>query len=281
MNIRVAGYDFRLTPDMGRFLERTIELIEETYRENGNTPVHLVAHSNGPVYAQYLLTHTSQRWKNKHIHGFTSIAGNFPGGGWLHTVLFTGANIATASLPTDAAQAATSAAMYASHPSTYITASDPDYFGEQEVIIRIGPDGKMYTPQDALELYHDAGLTLSERIAPYYFGLVRFLPPHYPNVDVYAEIGSGIPTLVGLQVSDLSVGQLMTDIEDWIMRDGDGSDEDISNESVTAWETMPCYHFEFHDNPGIDHMSLAMNCPDVWGRLLAHLQQPRSECPIE
>ena len=42
VNIRVAGYDFRLTPDMGGFLERTIALIEETYRNNGNTPVHLV-----------------------------------------------------------------------------------------------------------------------------------------------------------------------------------------------------------------------------------------------
>ena len=83
VNIRVAGYDFRLTPDMGGFMERTVALIEETYRENHNTPVHLVGHSNGPLYAQYLLTHTSQQWKNKYIHGFTPIAGNWPGQGWL------------------------------------------------------------------------------------------------------------------------------------------------------------------------------------------------------
>ena len=59
LNIRVAGYDGRLTPDMDNFLNRTIALIEHTYRDNGNTPVHLVGHSNGPLYTQYLLTHTS------------------------------------------------------------------------------------------------------------------------------------------------------------------------------------------------------------------------------
>jgi lecithin-cholesterol acyltransferase len=60
VNIRVAGYDSRLTPDMGDFLQRTVKLIEQTYADNGNTPVHLVGHSNGPLYAQYLLTQTSQ-----------------------------------------------------------------------------------------------------------------------------------------------------------------------------------------------------------------------------
>ena len=80
-NVRVAGYDARLTPDLGGFLERTKRLIEDTYRDNGDRPVHLVGHSNGPIYAQYLLTHTSRAWKDKYIHGFTPIAGQPPGPG--------------------------------------------------------------------------------------------------------------------------------------------------------------------------------------------------------
>lgn len=80
-DIRVAGYDARLTPYMAGFLRRTKRLIEDTYRDNGRRPVHLVGHSNGPIYTQYLLTHTSQRWKDRYIHGFTPIAGNFPGQG--------------------------------------------------------------------------------------------------------------------------------------------------------------------------------------------------------
>src|SRR5947209_10387061 len=48
-NIRVAGYDARLTPDMGGFLPRTVALIQATYRANGDRPVQLVGHSNGPL----------------------------------------------------------------------------------------------------------------------------------------------------------------------------------------------------------------------------------------
>jgi lecithin-cholesterol acyltransferase len=51
-DIRVAGYDARLTPDMAGFLQRSKKLIEKTYRDNGRRPVHLVGHSNGPIYVQ-------------------------------------------------------------------------------------------------------------------------------------------------------------------------------------------------------------------------------------
>ena len=206
VNIRVAGYDFRLTPDMGGFLARTTQLIEETYRENGNTPVHLVGHSNGPFYALYLLTHTSQQWKHTYIHGFTPIAGNWPGQGGFYQYLFTGFNVSTGTFPTNSVNAASSAAMYVSHPSTYMTMADPAYFGGQEVVLRNGSTGQNYTPQDYQQLFEDAGLDLAKQIAPHYFGFVKFLPPFFPYVDVYAEKGSGIQTIVGTQLPNLQVG---------------------------------------------------------------------------
>jgi len=49
-DVRVAGYDARLTPDMGGFLQRSQHLIEQTYRENGRRPVHLVGYSKCPIY---------------------------------------------------------------------------------------------------------------------------------------------------------------------------------------------------------------------------------------
>ena len=104
-NIRVAGYDSRLTPDMNGFVQRTKRLIENTFRRNGHTPVHLVGHSNGPLYAQYLLTHTSRAWKHRYIHGFTPIAGNLPGQGALYPLLFTGLNIQDFSFPGTVANA--------------------------------------------------------------------------------------------------------------------------------------------------------------------------------
>ena len=46
-SIRVAGYDARLTPDIGDFLVRTKKLVEDTYADNGGRPVHVGAVSPG------------------------------------------------------------------------------------------------------------------------------------------------------------------------------------------------------------------------------------------
>ena len=173
-SIRVAGYDARLTPDIGDFLSRTQRLIEDTYAANGNRPVHLVGHSNGPLYIQYLLTHTSQGWREKYIQGFTPIAGNFPGQGSLYSILFTGLNIIDFSLPKMAAQARTSARLYLTNPSTYMSAADPEVFGRHEVVLQNSTTGKQYTPADYRELLADAGLDGVRPIADHYIGFVEF-----------------------------------------------------------------------------------------------------------
>ena len=276
LDIRVAGYDWRLTPDMGGFLQRTIRLIEQTYADNGNTPVHLLAHSNGPLYAHYLLTHTSQAWKNKFIHGFTSIAGNFPGQGLLYSFLFTGFNINDASYPVDAVSAKVSALMFQSHPATYMSASDPAVFKNQEVVIQAG--SVIYTPQHYRKLFRDAGMRLAEELGAYYIGFVKFRePPFFPNVDVYAEKGSGLDTVVGIALPDLTVGQLVDDTTEFFFLPGDSSQEYITNDSVAVWEKMDCFGFELNDNPGVAHVGLA-TAPAVMARLLTNLQRPRSVC---
>lgn len=276
-NIRVAGYDARLTPDMNDFVKRTKKLIEKTYHQNGNTPVHLVGHSNGPLYTQYLLTNTSQAWKDKYVHGFTPLAGNWPGQGFFYTVFFTGFNIADFFFPADAAGAAASAARYQTQPSSYMSSADPAYFGNQEVIFKNGTTGVEYTPAEAFDLFADANMTLAQEIAPHYFGFVEFEPPAYPNVDVYLEKGSGVPTLVGVELPDFTIGQVFVD-QPIYLRDGDGNQEDLTNDAAEIWQTMPCFRFESTDNPGIDHFSLASNA-DVFDRLLTNLGRTKSSCP--
>src|SRR4029077_1968767 len=99
-NVRVAGCDACLTPDLGVFLERTKRLIQDTYRDNGDRPGHLVGHSNGPLYAQYPLPNASQAWKHKYIHGLPPLAGNLPGQGSLYPLVFTGLNVHVFAFPT-------------------------------------------------------------------------------------------------------------------------------------------------------------------------------------
>lgn len=277
-NIRVAGYDSRLTPDIGGFVLRTKLLIEQTYHMNGDTPVHLIGHSNGPLYAQYFLTHMSQQWKDKYIHGFTPFAGNWPGQGVLYPVYFTGLNTIDFTFPTTTDNAVSSATMYQTHPSSYMSSADPAVFHDQEVVVSTITGGVEYTPEDYPQLFQDADLSLSQELAAYYIGFVKFAPPFYPNVDVYAEKGSGLETVVGLELQDLSVGQLISGSTVFFTRDGDINQEDITNDAIQVWEDMPCFRFELTDNPGVDHFALPSD-PDVLQRLLDNLQQPKSVCP--
>jgi lysophospholipase-3 len=278
VNIRVAGYDARLTPDMGGFLERTKQLIEDTYRDNGGRRVHLIGHSNGPLYAQYLLTHTTRAWRDKYIHGYTPIAGNFPGQGIIYPIFFTGLNIINFSFPTTKVNAESSARMYLSSPSTYMSSADPRIFGDREIVVSDASSGRTYTPQDYGRLFEDAQLPQSEEIADYYIGFVKFADPaHFPYVDVYAEKGSGIATVVGIQLHDLSVGQLLGASPVFFTRNGDVNQEDITNNAVLAWRAMPCFHFSLTDNPGVDHFSLPSNA-GVLARLVTDLGRQRSAC---
>jgi len=277
-DLRVAGYDARLTPDMAGFLERSKQLIEATYRDNGRRPVHLVGQSNGPIYVQYLLTHTSQDWKEKYIHGFTPLAGNFPGQGLGYALMFVGLNISDLTFPVTPENGVSSARMFLSHPSTFITASDPRIFGDREIVIRDQSTGVDYTPKDYRALLDDAGLSWVKPIANFYIGGVPFADrAHFPNVDVYAEKGSGIETLVGLGLANLDVGQLVTSTTELLTRDGDINQEDITNDAVRAWARMECYHFSLTDNPGVTHFDLPAD-PGVLGRLVADAAAPRSRC---
>lgn len=276
-DIRVAGYDARLTPDLGGFLPRAKRLVEDTYRDNGNRPVHLVGHSNGPLYAHYLLTHTSRAWRAKYVHGFTPVAGNFPGQGLLYSMLFTGLNIQDFTYPTTPENAATSARMYLTLPSTYMSASDPAVFGDRETVIENSTTGRAYTPRDYPALFADAHLPFARQIADYYVGFVRFTEPRsFPYVDVSAEKGSGIPTIVGARLATFTPGQILGP-DQFITRDGDVNQEDLTNDAVLAWRAMPCYRFSLTDNPGVDHFALPSD-PGLLHRLVADLGRRPSHC---
>jgi lysophospholipase-3 len=67
------------------------------------------------------------------------------------------------------------------------------------------------------------------------------------------------------------------DPSQFLTRDGDINQEDITNEAVLAWQAMPCFRFSLTDSPGVDHFSLPSN-PNLLGRLLADLGRQRSHC---
>lgn len=116
-------------------------------------------------------------------------------------------------------------------------------------------------------------------IADYYVGFVKFADPgSFPDVDVYAEKGSGVQTVVGARLANLLPGQVVTASTNFFSRDGDGNQEDITNDAVLAWRAMRCSHFSLTDNPGADHFSLPSD-PNVLHRPLVDLGRPSQRCP--
>jgi lysophospholipase-3 len=159
-----------------------------------------------------------------------------------------------------------------------MSAADPAVFGNQGIVVQTvePPPGKTYTPQDNLQLFEDAHLPVARKLAAFYTGFVKFATPaFFPNVDVYAEKGSGFATTVGMQFQALTVGPVVLDV---FMRHGDFNQEDITNDAIQVWANMPCFRFEFTDNVDVDHFSLPGDTA-VLQRLLTNLQRPKSVCP--
>ncbi len=101
-------------------------------------------------------------------------------------------------------------------------------------------------------------------------------PRYFPDVDVTAEKGSGIATVVGAVLPSFKVGQLVKPSA-LLERSGDINQEDITNNAVTVWKAMPCYRFTLTDNPGVNHFALPVN-RKVLARLVADVRRPRSRC---
>jgi len=73
-SVRAAPYDFRFAPpSQSTFFERLKSLIEETREVNLNTPVTLISHSLGGIFALHFLNQMTEEWKRQNIKLFVPI----------------------------------------------------------------------------------------------------------------------------------------------------------------------------------------------------------------
>ena len=177
--------------------------------------------------------HHTQAWKNQFIHGFTPIAGNWPGQGIFYRRYFTGLNIIDFNFPTNAANAASSATMYQTHPSSYMSSSDPAVFGNQEVVVQTVQPSKTYTPKDNRKLFRDAGLTLAQELAAFYVGFVKFAKPGSSRTLTSMprrDPGSRRRWAWRYRTSPWGRWATSAWVKHCILRDGDFNQEDITND---------------------------------------------------
>jgi lysophospholipase-3 len=118
---------------------------------------------NGPIYCSTCSTHTTPEWKEKYIHGFTPLAGNFPGPGPRLCLDVRRLNISDLSLPGHAGERREQRTDVPVPSVDFITSSDPRIFGDEEVVIRDQSTGVDYTPKDYPRSLDDAGCPGSSR----------------------------------------------------------------------------------------------------------------------
>ncbi|KYB27268.1 Group XV phospholipase A2-like Protein [Tribolium castaneum] len=75
-----APYDFRKAPNENQqFFTDLKALIEQTYTENNNQPVIIIAHSMGGPMSLFFLNQQTQDWKDKYIRSLVTLSGAWGG----------------------------------------------------------------------------------------------------------------------------------------------------------------------------------------------------------
>ncbi|KAK9790512.1 hypothetical protein WJX73_002664 [Symbiochloris irregularis] len=282
----VACYDWRTNPGVevgggvtgGADMDLAAELVETAYNNSGGLPVYLAGHSNGPIYALALLHEMSADWIAKYVAGFISYAGNWQGQGSIYSQQL----ISGASLFNDAAYPS-SVPAYESWPSTYISAPNPQYYGDSEVVVRtLDANGTVaaqnYTPVDALQLFRDAGLTTAQQLGPLLLNRTSSNQP--PGTSFYGFIGTGVKTLVGNTYTTVFAGaQPVKNGEIDSIDEGDGNQENRDNEWPLTWQSEmdPCQHFELNREEGAQHLTLPFH-PSVLKRTVQILYSAPAAC---
>ena len=256
------------------FLNASRGLIETAYANGGNRRVYLLSHSNGGPMAQALLLAQPQWWRDKHVAGLVSYAGNWAGQGSFVQFLFTGLSFTDYSTWRPEA-----AEVMQTWPAVYFSMAQPKVYGNSEVII--AADNKTYTPADydvrrekggqrrgwvdertgteqwegfwgLQALFADAGLVQAAKLFPLFNGVVQ--PSQPPHVHVYSFYGTKLKTQVGSELPHLRQGVIPTGK---IYLEGDGDQESADNESNLKWkELMRCHHFEAIEMEGTSHLLL-------------------------
>lgn len=70
---------FYVVDENQEYFEKLKTLVEDTYTENGNKSVMLIAHSMGGPMSLYFLNEQTQDWKDKYIKSLVTLSGAWGG----------------------------------------------------------------------------------------------------------------------------------------------------------------------------------------------------------
>ena len=221
-------------------------LIETTYRENGNTPVVIICHSMGCLFSLYLFGEQEQSWKDKYIRSWITIAAPFGGATEsLHSIL-SGYNF---DLPFFY-NVSQFRGLQQTFSSLTFLVPHPEIFGEK-IILRY--NGKNYTASEIPEI-----LELTNRPNLYRMWLKSkdLLSYEHPGVEIHCIYSYGVATHdMTIYTEDFS----FPDKPLIINGDGDGTVNTISALTCDRWRKSSeekGLNFTLSAFPGIQHSSM-------------------------
>ena len=252
VNIHGAPYDFRKAAnEHGEYFDNVKELIETTYKDNGNNSVILLTHSMGSPMMLFFLNHQSQTWKEKYIRCLTTLAGPWGGAVEALKVFAVGDNFGAWLVLNEKklmGEQRTSPGLAWLMPNT-------PFWNNSEVLVET--EGKNYTVEDYQQFFNDLsepnGWLMREDTA----GLLAGLPA--PGVEVFCLHGEGVDTVEKLVYKE---GEFPgSDPSVVVMGDGDGTVNTRSLVGCIQWrekQDKPVHHHVF---PGVDHLGILRNDP--------------------
>ncbi|KAJ3653351.1 hypothetical protein Zmor_012607 [Zophobas morio] len=243
--IKGAPYDFRKAPNENRkWFEDVKTLIEQTYEENNNQPVMIIAHSMGGPMALNLLNNQTQQWKDKYIRSLVTLSGAWGGSVKAIKVYAIGDDLGSYALRESVMRQE-----QITNPSLAWLLPSKLFWKPDEILVQT--DRQNFTLSN-LQSYFKAlnypqGWEMRKDTESYQ---LDFTPP---GVEVHCLYGVSVDTVERLFYKP---GTWLDGYPTLINGDGDGTVNRRSLEGCLHWKTLQKQNVLWKALPTVDHMQI-------------------------
>ncbi|XP_053985696.1 phospholipase A2 group XV-like [Hylaeus volcanicus] len=247
-SIRAAPYDFRKAPnEHEEFFKKLKDLVEETYNANKQVPVTLIAHSMGGPMTLIFLQRQSQKWKDKYINCFITLAAVWGGSVKALKVFAIGDDLGAYLL-----RQTTLKDEQITSPSLGWLLPSSLFWKETEVLVESAQRNyTLSTLKDYLiDINVPNGWEFRKDNEKYQLNFAA------PGVEVHCLYGIGIDTVQRLYYKP---GTSIEGTPKLLPGDGDGTVNLRSLEGCKHWKGQQKQKVYSQGFPGIDHMDILRN----------------------
>ncbi|XP_066927117.1 lysosomal phospholipase A and acyltransferase-like [Clytia hemisphaerica] len=222
--LRAAPYDFRYDPGSADFyMLRLQNLIEETYKDNGNRKILLLSHSMGAPYTLHFLHGASQEWKDKYIKSWFTVSGTYAGSTKALKAYISGDGFG---IPSVLDEPLMLRRFQKTFSSLFYIFPDPSFWPKDMVVVKTL--NATYTINEYENLFQDLRDPISSKV-------LKSVPKSWndtaPGIKVYCVHGTDVPTS-----EVLTYGDNFPDATPTITTgDGDGTVNHRSLEACKRW----------------------------------------------